>query len=210
MASRAHVIHDYSIAHPHVRSRRQVWYRHDPVVVPRSSLWRTSGGLIVTALAMAAIVTGSAYAAFHDQAPSLAETPTAPLVDTWRLDPLAQQANVANLLSGPAHAVPSLEGTGNAAHLDDQPLFSDPALSSAQPAEPLPLSPAPSEGLSPTPSEEQPLPGTRTLPYAGPAATTSAVPYPDPVTTPPDVIAPPEATPETPTPALDPDNPYSD
>jgi hypothetical protein len=203
MASRAHVIHDYPLAHPHPRTRRQVWYRNDrtdPVVVPRSSLWRAGGGLIVTALAMGAIVTGSAYAAFHTEPAPLAPTPTAPLADNWRLDPLVQQANVTNLLAGPARAVPSLEGLASAARLDEEPIFSPPAPSDQQ------LAPAPSSSGT----SDEPLPGTRTLPYPGPATTAPTLPYPDPVTTPPDAIAPPEAAPETPTPALDPENPYRD
>jgi hypothetical protein len=36
------------------------------------------------------------------------------------------------------------------------------------------------------------------------------VPYPNPTTTPPDAIAPPDTAPQTPTPALDPENPYQE
>lgn len=202
MASRAHAIHDYSLAPSHARTRRQVWYRNDPVVVPRSSLWRTGGGVIVTALAMGAIVAGSAYAAFRSEPPALAETPTAPLEDSWQLDSFVQQANVANLLSGPARAVPSLEGANSAARLDEEPMFSEPAPSNTLPSLPT----EPSSGSS----SEPPLPGTRTLPYPGPATTAPALPYPNPTTTPPDAVAPPDTAPETPTPALDPENPYRD
>jgi hypothetical protein len=206
MASRAHVIHDYSLAPPHARTRRQVWYRNDrdrsdPIVVPRSSLWRAGGGLITTALAMGAIVTGSAYAAFHTEPPALSQTPAAPLIDTWQLDPLLQQANITNLLAGPARAVPSLALPDNSARLDEEPIFSPPALSGAPQ-----LGPA---ELSPEPSHDESLPGTRTLPYPGPA-TAPALPYPNPTTTPPDVVAPTDTAPQTPTPKLDPENPYRD
>lgn len=195
MAARAHVIHDYVVASPRPRSRRQVWYRDDPVVLPRSSVWNAGAGIIAAAVAIGAIVTASAFAGFRPEAPVLSETPALPMLDQWQPDSLVEQANVTNLLAGPAHAVPSLDGPNGAAHLDAEPIFSRPELSPGT--------------LSPEMSDDQSLPGTRTLPYPGPT-TTPALPYPDPTTTPPDGVAPPEATPSTPTPALDPENPYRD
>lgn len=195
MAARAHVIHDYVVATPRARARRQVRYADDPVVLPRSSVWSAGAGIIAAAVAIGAIVTASAFAGFRPETPVLSETPALPMMDNWQPDSLVGQANVTNLLAGPAHAVPSHAGAHNTARLDEGPMFSEPALSS-----PAPLSPAEL-------SLEPPLPGTRTLPYPGPAESPS-LPYPNPTTTPPDAIAPAESTPQTPSPALDPENPY--
>lgn len=197
MAARAHVIHDYLVSspRPRPRARRQVWYTDDPVVLPRSSVWSAGAGLIAAAVAIGAIVTASAFAGFRPDAPVLSETPALPMLDRWQPDSLVEQANVTNLLAGPTRAVPSLDGPNNAARLDEEPIFSRPELTPAE--------------LSPETSDEQSLPGTRTLPYPGPT-TTPTLPYPNPTTTPPDAVAPPDATPSTPTPLLDPENPYRD
>jgi hypothetical protein len=169
--------------------------------VPRSSVWSAGAGIIASALAIGAIVTASAFAGFRPDSPTLSETPALPMLDHWQLDSLVEHANVTNLLAGPAHAVPSLDGPTNAARLDEEPIFSPPALSGSNQ-----LSPA---ELSPEASSDPSLPGTRTLPYPGPA-TAPPLPYPNPTTTPPDAVAPPEASPQTPTPPLDPENPYRD
>lgn len=205
MAARAHVIHDYAVPSPRPRTRRQVWYRDEPVVLPRSSLWSAGAGPIAAAVAIGAILTASAFAGFRPQTPTLSETPALPMLDHWQPDSLVEQANVTNLLAGPARAVPSLNGTSNTAHLDEEPIFSRPEPSFSE--------------QSLQQADEQPLPGTRTLPYPGPTSapalpypdtTTPALPYPDPTTTPPDAVAPPETPPSTPTPTMDPENPYRD
>ncbi|MES1186601.1 MAG: hypothetical protein ABUL60_22500 [Myxococcales bacterium] len=196
MASRAHVIHDYSFSNPQARPRRQIRYRDDPVVVPRSSVWRAGGGVVVSALALGAIVAASAYAAYHPEPPALAETPSAPLLDTWQLDPLVQDAHVTNLLAGPARAVPNRAAPNAGSFLDDEPFISTPPdqviiNDSAQ-------------------GVQEHLPGV--APEPAPASTAPEVaepkPYPNPTTTPPEAIAPTSPTPQTST--LDPENPYRD
>jgi len=195
MAARAHVIHDYVLPVPRGRARREVLYRNDPVVLPRTSVWSAGAGVIATAVAIGAIVTASAFAGFRPESPVLSETPALPMLDNWQPDSLVEHANVTNLLAGPAHAVRSLEGANGAAHLDEEPIFNQRELGPAE--------------LSPETSNESSLPGTRTLPYPGPTMTPT-LPYPNPTTTPPDAVAPPDAPSSTPTPALEPENPYQD
>lgn len=196
MASRAHVI-DYAFHHPQPRPRRPAHYPNDPVIVPRSSVWRAGGGVIATALALGAIVAASAYAAYHPEPPALAETPTAPLVSSWQLDSLVQDAHVKNLLAGPAHAVPNVARPNDTSAFDDEPFVSTPTdhvvIDDSAPGvqEHLPGVAPESPAVPSNPGVERPT-------------------YPNPVTTPPDAIAPPDTAPQTPTPALDPENPYRD
>jgi hypothetical protein len=201
MASRAHVIPDYSFSNPQSQARPRrpvIWYRDDPVVVPRSSVWSAGGGVIVAAIAIGAIVAASAYSAFRAEPPKLAETPVAPLEDTWQLDPLVQDAHVTNLLAGPTRAVPSLAAPNDASAFDDEPFVSS----------------RPDEVIidDSAPGVQEHLPGVASEPPSTPSAPAveEPKPYPNPTTTPPEAIAPPSTTPETPTPALDPENPYRD
>jgi len=192
MASRAHVIHDFPSYPDHsARVRRVVRYRdEDPVVLPRTSIWSSGAGLIGVALAAAAIVGGSAYAAYHPELPAMAETPAAPLEPDWQPLPATSRAAVTNVLSGPAHAAPE-RATPNNELESNTPIVSgnssEATLDELAPAEPSHL--------------PQTAPNTPPTPEAAPVV-------PNPTTTPPDAIAPPSSTPETPTPVLDPENPY--
>ncbi len=195
MASRAHVIQDYPFGNPAPRVRRVVRYRNeDPVVLPRSSVWSTGAGLIAVALAGAAIVGGSAYAAYHTEPAGMAETPAAPLDRDWQPQPTNVRAAVTNLLSGPALAAPSKALPMLQSDIEtDTPIVSgnssevsiDDSAPGAQPRFPQMAPPAP---LSPPDSPPTTIP--------------------NPTTTPPDAIAPPTKSPEIPTPVLDPENPY--
>jgi hypothetical protein len=197
MASRAHVIHDYSVASPRVRTRRQAWSMNDPVVLPRSSVWSAGAGVVAAALTIGAIVAASAFAGYHTDPPALSETPALPLADHWQPDSLVEQAHVTSLLAGPARAVPSLAAPNNSAALDDEPFVSAPARETVI------------DDSAPGVQENLPgaTPPSRLMPDKPGVA---APPYPNPATTPPDAIAPANASPHTPTPALDPENPYSD
>jgi hypothetical protein len=201
MASRAHVIPDYSFSNPQARPRRPViLYRNDPVVVPRSSVWSAGGGVIAAAVAIGAIVAASAYSAFRTEPPTMAETPVLPLEDTWQLDTLVQDAHVTNLLAGPTRAVPSLAAPNDASAFDDEPFVSSPS--------------PPDEVIidDSAPGVQEHLPGVTPEAPVTPSAPAveESKPYPNPTTTPPEAIAPPSTTPQTPTPVLDPENPYRD
>lgn len=198
MASRAHIIHDYSFSggrsHP-----RQVWYRReDPVELPRTSIWRAGGGALLTAVAMGALVVGSVYAAFHEAPPQLAETPALPAIETWQPDASLNSARITNLLQGPALSVPDrVTPFMQTDLLEDVPATSSEAASSDA------ISP---ESRAPE-SREVIIDDSKMYP---PAPAVTPTPYPNPTTTPPDAIAPPEATPGTPTPTIDAENPYRD
>jgi len=143
--------------------------------------------LIGVALAAAAIVGGSAYAAYHPELPPMAETPAVPLERDWQPLPATSRAAVTNVLSGPAQAAPERATPTNNDLESNTPIVSgnssEATLDELAPA-------APSH-----------LPQTTPTPEAAPVV-------PNPTTTPPDAIAPPSSTPETPTPVLDPENPY--
>jgi hypothetical protein len=197
MASRAHVIHDYSVPGPRARTHRQVWDRNDPVVLPRSSVWSAGAGVIAAALTIGAIVAASAFAGYHTDTPALSETPALLLADHWQPDSFVEQAHVTNLLAGPARAVPSLAAPNSSARLDDEPLVSSPAHEMIID--------------DPTPGVQGQRPGVASRsPLVPDKPGVVAPPYPNPTTTPPEAIAPPNASPQTPTPALDPENPYPD
>ena len=183
MASKAHVSHDYSFDHAPTRPRRQRWLPLDePIELPRKSIWSVGGGALVTVLTMASLVVGSAYAASRSRsvAPSLSETPTLPLADTWQLDPSFAQARLTNLLTGPALAAPDKTVVTNTTNTTEAPKNVPHAHEVV------------SDDSAPYPAE------------------TRAAPYPNPTTTPPDAIAPPHTDPLVPTPLLDPENPYRD
>jgi hypothetical protein len=183
MASRAHVVQDYSFGGGAVRPRRQIRYRNDdPVVLPRSSIWSTGGGLVAVVLAAGAIVVGSAYAAYHTEPAALAETPALAVDRDWQPLTANTRAEVTNLLSGPALAVPSVAAPTRVVDAEtDTPLM-------------------PSDSHEATINDSAPR--RMTPPDAPPAI------VPNPTTTPADAIAPPNSAPETPTPVLDPENPY--
>ena len=201
MASRAHVVYDYPISREHW-PQREVWYRNDePVVLPRTSAFRLSGGLILAALTAGALLAGSAYSVLYTPPPPLAETPIASLTRDYTVDTQVERANVTNQLSGPALAVPQTGEAVGAEEQDvpmfgsdsrDHEVFIDDSAPGAQPRMPQ-TSPA------------MPPPQAPKLPQAEPSA-----PYPNPTITPPEGIAPDPASPQTPTPALDPQNPYRD
>jgi hypothetical protein len=94
--------------------------------------------------------------------------------------------------------------------LDDEPFMSTPpaetVIDDSAPGvqEHLPgVAAEPPRDPSASAITDQPVrPGT-------PSAADTA-PYPNPITTPPDAIAPPSTAPQTPTPVLNPDNPYRD
>jgi hypothetical protein len=203
MASRAHVFPDHPFGRvpprsPAPRPRRDVWYRDredDPIELPRSSLFRLGGGLLLALAAGAAIVAGSALASSHTGAPSLSPTPALPLVRDWQPDADFTRANITNQLSGPALAVPD-RGVPTSTDETDAtdtatPMTSELPRSSAAPAR--------------APSRDDIILDDRVL---NPPLSSPPVPYPNPTTTPPDGIAPPDSAPQTPTPTLDPDNPY--
>jgi|GEM_PF-4389877 len=209
MASKAHVLHDYSFGSAHSRPRQLYYRREDPVELPRTSVWRAGGGALATAIAMGALVIGSVYAAFHEAPPPLmAETPALPPLENWQPDPNLSQAHVMNVLLGPALAVPdkpvALLGTDTA---EDVP-------STTSESTPTATSPSTSTS-SELPSFESRAPESREViiddsKMYPPAATPA--PYPNPTTTPPDAIAPPQTQPGAtiPGPGLDPENPYRD
>ena len=200
MASKAHVIHDYSFGGAYARPRRQVWKRRDtdPVVVPRTSMWRTGGGAIATAIAMGALVVGSAYAAYRPTTPQLAETPALPLSDAWQPDTTFVGARVTNALLGPARAVPDkVAPLGEAEAEDAVPWYAPASQSDSSSFESAaPESRPESREVIIDDSKMYPAPKTE--------------PYPNPTTTPPDAVAPAPATPLAPAPSLDPENPYRD
>ena len=204
MASRAHVLHDYSFGRGSERPRRELRFRTDePVNLPRTGMLRLGGGLILAALTAGALVAGSAYAVLYVPAPAMAVTPTTPLTRDFAANPELGRANVTNQLSGPAHAVPQLGTLGPIE--EDVPMFSHESSSDSSPSsEVLIDDSAPgAQQTFPQPNQSSSLPPeTPALP-----ATTPEAPYPNPTLTPPEGIAP-DASPQTPTPALDPENPY--
>jgi hypothetical protein len=190
MASRAHVIHDYAFGNGHARPRRQLQYRNDtdPVVVPRTNILQAGGGALATAFAMGALLLGSAYAAYHQPAPQLQDTPALPVADTWQPDTLFAAAQLTNVLQGPLSAAPDKPGPFIAETSLEEDVQSSSSLAESRSSE----------------SREVIIDDSKMYPP------TQSVPYPNPTTTPPDAVAPPATTPQTPTPALDPENPYRD
>lgn len=214
MASRAHVIHDYSFPVAPARQRRAVWlHSDDEVVLPRSRPSSGAAALFVSALVASALTAGLAYAVYVSDVPALSVTEAAPLTRSFEADSSVTRANVTNQLSGPAYAVPSREGPitmpedgwadvpgGGDAMPPQSSSSSSSARDSTEPS------------LAPAPIQEQ-LPSAPVMPDAsdmkGPEINT---PYPNPTTTPPDGIAPsptPTPTPQA-APTGFPENPYVD
>jgi hypothetical protein len=198
MASRAHSFHDYSFGSAHSRPRQLYYRREDPVQLPRTSIWRAGGGALVTAVAMGALVIGSAYAALRETPPPLVEeTPALPPLENWQPDPALTRAHVLKGLQGPAMSVPE-----KAASFAESEVGTGSEQGVSSPSLPPISSEAPFMSRPPE-SREVIIDDSKMYP-----PTSTPVPYPDPTTTPPDVIAPPEMGPSTPAP--DPENPYRD
>jgi hypothetical protein len=201
MASRAHALHHDSFREAPSRPRRQVWHQSDdPVVLPRSRRWNFNSALVAAALVATGVVVASGYGVFYagqSGQPMLAETPALPLASDWAGDAELTRANVVNLLSGPAFAVPSVVAPENIAEQETD-------------------TPSTSQGQRHDYAIDDSAPGVQErLPKAAPSPPLDAPfpepisnPYPNPTTTPPDGVAPPDSPPQTPTPALDPENPY--
>jgi hypothetical protein len=187
MASRAHGIHDY--AHDYwpngasKRQRRDIQLRSDePVDLPRSSWWRAGGGFIVAALAVGALVAGSLYNVTYQAPPRLSDTPVTPLLPDYTPSDDVTQAHVVNALSGPLHAVrePAAPGSEVQAASPDEATLPDQA----------------------TPPVDGAAVPTRKSHHKSSSSTTPVVPYPNPSTTPPDLL-PPEDLPGNETPSID-------
>ena len=181
MASRAHAIHDYSLGGA-ARHRRPVRFQtDDPVDLPRSHGTGITGSLVGAGMLALALVAGATYAVYYTGMPVLAETPAQAVVSEWLPDEQATRAQLTNLLSGPAVAVRDLPIPGIADGYNEPQVIVNDSVPPAQ--------------------ETFPQPTPDLLP---------AAPYPNPTTTPPEGVAPPDTSPQTPTPALDPENPYQD
>lgn len=199
MASKAHVIHDYSFGGARSLRRRQAWYLPDePVTLPKSSFWVAGFGALATVAATAAIVAGAAYAAYHVAPASLTETPSLTPAEHWQPDlSVVNQAGLVNLLQGPAVAVPD-KATPTLESVDETAAATAPSSDAR-------------EGTIDD-SKLYPLEESKRYPRTAPPEQ-PPVPYPNPTTTPPDAIAPPAPptmTPAEPTPSVEPENPYRD
>jgi hypothetical protein len=122
-------------------------------------------------------------------------------VRDWQPDPEVTRANITNQLSGPALAVPDRGALTSADDVDADATDTDTATT-ATPSDRPRSTAAPSRSSG---SSDEVILDDRVL---NPPSSFPPVPYPNPTSTPPDAIAPPDATPQTPAPALDPDNPY--
>ena len=197
MASRAHVIHHFSLDDP--RPRRHVRYgSDDPVVLPLSRSWGMNGAVLVLALVTAGVAAASAYSVFRSQPAAtavLAETPVLPLERDLASDAELTRAHVIQGLNGPAFAVRSIAAPGS--EEVSQPETAIPSVST----------PRHDYIVDDTAPDVQPK-SSEPPPVEAPFPERMTPPYPNPSTTPPEGIAPPETAPETPTPALDPENPY--
>jgi hypothetical protein len=199
MASRAQVIHDYSFGGARSLRRRQAWYHsEDPITLPKSSVWVAGLGALVTALATGAIVAAGAYAAFHVAPARLSDTPELAPAREWQPDLASvNAAGLVRLMQGPALAVP------------DKALAPLENVEESAAAAAAATTPSESREVIIDDSKLYPLDESKRYPRTAPPEQ-PPVPYPDPVTTPPDAIAPPATNPAKPTPILDPENPYRD
>ena len=196
MASRAHYIQDH-FGHVGERPRRAVRYpdRDDRISLPtdRSS---SSGALLASALIATSLIAGGVYALYASGRTTLAQTEAAPLAPRWQLDSEPVLAQNMALTEGPARAVPSVVAEPEVA-TEPAPEQTD----TSAPGDATPdYAPMPTTPATPAPATPAPAP-------IGPEAPRQPL-YPDPTTTPPDAIAPPEVGAERATPLLDPENPY--
>jgi hypothetical protein len=185
MASRAHPIRQYSFGSAAPGAQREIWYRReDPVVLPRSRGWKLDYRLIAAAVVASALVTGVTYAAFYTAPPELSETASEPITREWLPDVDLARASASKALSEPATAVRSLGVSEASSEQEREGFFDDsgPANQESMPQQTTPQASLPSD----------------------------PIPYPNPTTTPPDAIAPPQTqTPaDGPAPMTTPDNPY--
>ncbi len=186
MASRAHVINDYSFRDSPTHRRPLRFQTNDPVVLPRSRSWDINGALIGAALAATTLVAGATYAVFYTEPTRLAATPAVSIERDYQPNSDWARVNVMKALSGPVVVTPSVV----------QPLMSTTPVAE--------MSSAPTADTVPNPSEvviDDSAPGAQDT-FPQPAESQpSAAPYPNPTTTPPDLTAPDAST-------LDRDNPY--
>jgi hypothetical protein len=159
---------------------------------------------------MGALVIGSAYAALRETPPPLREeTPVLPAIEAWQPAATLSQAQVINVLQGPAMAVREKAASSVAIETEkDVPSSSlegpsSESRSSASRSYESRSSESPSFVAPPPESREVIIDDSKMYP-----PTTAPTPYPDPTTTPPDAVAPPGAGPSTSTPQLDSENPY--
>lgn len=200
MAARAHVARDYSFGDVSSRPRRDVYFRReDPVVLPRSRGFSVDVRLIGAALLATALVTASTYAVFSTAPPALAETPTLPLAREWTPSAELGHASALKALAGPALATRST--TEPRTPEDSEPIVEPAAAQSTQATQSTQAIPYP-DRLPSTQSVESPKAQDLVPELPKPEI------YPNPTTTPPDGVAPPEVSPEAPSPSLAPDNPY--
>ncbi len=201
MAARPLVAGDYSFGDVSSRPRRDVYFRReDPVVLPRGRRFSIDLRLIGAALLATAVVTASTYAVFAAAPPALAPTPTLPLVREWTPSGAFAHASALKALAGPALATRSLIDPPTPA--DREPIVDAPASEAATfPQSAMPPRTAPQSSPSPS-SIDSPKAQDLVPELPKPEI------YPNPTTTPPDGIAPPEVSREAPSPALDAENPY--
>jgi hypothetical protein len=174
MASTAQVFphHTYGAAEP----RPLRFQTYDPVVLPRSRSWDISGGLIGAAAIATLLVTGAAYAISYTETPSLGVTEAPALEREYTPDDSFARASTLKALSGPMVVSPAAAWVETSApHLESAWESAAPSTADASEVRIDDSAPGVQESL-PQPAEDQ-------------AAT---APYPNPTTTPPDVIAPTE------------------
>lgn len=203
MAARAHVQD-----HPFVssRPRRDVYFRReDPVVLPRSRGYTLDFRLIGAALAATALVTLGTYAVFTSSAPALGPTQETSISREWVPDTQVGHAAALKALAGPALSTRSLAAP------EGEP--SEVTRESASALQAFPQSTV-SESSAPLRSAE-PSAAPRSNPAESlrgqdlvPELPATPELYPNPTSTPPDGVAPPEVTTDLPTPSLDTENPY--
>jgi len=198
MASRAHAVRHYSFGNVASRPQSDAWYRReDPVVLPRSGGVRLDYRLIAAALAASALVTAATYGVFYTAPPIVAETAELPLSGAWSLDTAAlESAHVSRALSGPAVAARDVP---RAQQRSEPEVFFDEGAAASEPT-------SSDVSASSTSLSSPEAFSTPSVPTDAPRDAAPA-PYPNPTTTPPDAIAPPEASPID-APKLDTENPY--
>lgn len=215
MAARAHVARDYPFGRVTTQPRRDAYYRReDPVILPRSRGFSIDLRLVAAALAATALVTAGTYAVFSTAPPALAETPALPLQRDWSPSIETGHANALKALAGPALSTRSLAAPDPSPSSATPSGESPDAAAATAPAFPqstVPERVAPRSSLpGSTQSETRPITPPETPKAQDLVPELPPVPevYPNPTSTPPDGIAPPEASPDVPTPSLDPENPY--
>jgi hypothetical protein len=195
--------------------RRQVWSGGDEeVVLPRGRSRNGGGALMVSALLATALVAFAAFTVHRLALPSLAETRAEPLEKTYEPDALAARATMVRALTGPVQSTPPWS---DRAQLGVRSAEAPPPTKAyeAGTASGTSLAPADTEAASAGawPSSAEPVATeergdiddlTPVLPGAGSFPGERPV-YPNPTTTPPEMVAP--TKPETTAPSFD-SNPY--